>query len=130
MNVLDENIVASQRQLLQKWRVKFSQIGWEIGRVGLQDEEIIALLHQLGPVTFFTLDIDFYHRHLCHARYCIVYLDVRKREAASFIRRFLRHPAFGTKAKRMGTVIRLTSAMLQVWRLHAEHEEELTWPAP
>jgi len=27
MNILDENVLESQRQLLQKWRVPFRQVG-------------------------------------------------------------------------------------------------------
>lgn len=129
MNVLDENIVASQRHLLQKWRIKFHQIGHDIARSGIQDEEIVSFLHKLGSITFFTLDYDYYHRQLCHKNYCLVYLDINDNEAATFIRRLLRHPAFNTKAKRMGKVIRVDNTRLQVWHLHAEEQERLFWPA-
>ena len=44
MNVLDENILKNQRQLLRGWRIRVRQIGDDIGRKGLQDEEIIRLL--------------------------------------------------------------------------------------
>jgi len=44
VNVLDENILKNQRQLLRSWRIRGRQIGDEIGRKGLQDEEIIRLL--------------------------------------------------------------------------------------
>lgn len=44
MNVLDENIVESQRQLLRSWRIRVRQIGHEIGRAGMQDEEIVPFL--------------------------------------------------------------------------------------
>jgi hypothetical protein len=76
MNILDENILNDQRQLLKMWRIMAYQIGDDIGRKGMQDEEIIPLLHQLNRPTFFTRDSDFYHRPLCHSRYCLVYLDV------------------------------------------------------
>ena len=127
MNILDENIPDSQRQLLRSWRIQISQIGHEVGRQGIKDEEVIPLLHRLRSVTFFTRDMGFYHRHLCHAGYCLVCLSVGQYEAATFIRRFLRHPYFNTKAKRMGKVIRLTHMGLQVWRLHAEREEDISW---
>src|SRR5436309_4560268 len=55
--------------------------------------------------TFFTRDEDFYERHLCHARYSLVYLSVEKSEAAWFIRRLLRHPYFKTQTMRMGKVM-------------------------
>jgi hypothetical protein len=128
MNILDENIPDSQRQLLRSWRIRVRQIGHEVGREGMKDEEIIPLLHQLGPVTFFTRDLGFYHRRLCHANYCLVCLAVGQYEAASFIRRFLRHPAFNTQAKRMGKVIRVNHRGMRVWKIHAEKEEKMGWP--
>ena len=44
MNVLDENILESQRQLLRNWGVQVRQIGFELGRKGMADEEIIPFL--------------------------------------------------------------------------------------
>ncbi len=99
----------------------------DIGRKGIQDEEIIPLLHQSNRATFFTRDGDFYHRRLCHLRYCLVYLDVGRYEAAIFIRRLLRHRNFDTKAKRMGGVIRVFHGGLVVWCLHAEKECRFEW---
>ena len=128
MNVLDENIPDSQRQLLRSWRFRVRQVGHEVGRQGMQDEEIIPFLHQLGPVTFLTRDLGLYRRHLLHADYCLVCLAVGQYEVASFIRRFLRHPAFNTRAKRMGRVILVTHRGMQFWRLHAEREEKVVWP--
>jgi hypothetical protein len=128
MNALDENIPDSQRQLLRSWRIRVRQIGYEIGRQGMDDDEIIPLLHQIGPVTFFTRDLGFYHRDLCHTNYCLVCLAVGQYEVASFIRRFLRHPVFNTQAKRMGKVIRTTHTGMRIWQLHAEKEEEMAWP--
>ena len=127
MNVLDENIPDSQRQLLRSWRIKVRQIGYEIGRRGMKDEEIISLLHQIGPVTFLTRDLGFYHRRLCHANYCLVCLAVGQYEAASFIRRLLRYPALNTRAKRMGKVVQVSHGGIRMWQLHVEEEEELTW---
>ena len=102
MNILDENIIDNQRRQLKSWRISVLQIGYEAGRKGMKDREIIPFLHQQSQPTFFTRDDDFYDRKLCHVGYCLVYLDVRKEEAATFIRRLLRHRAFKTKAKRMG----------------------------
>jgi hypothetical protein len=128
MNLLDENIPDSQRQLLRSWRIRVRQIGHQVGRQGMKDGEIISLLHQIGPVTFFTRDLGFYHRHLCHANYCLVCLDVGQYEVASFIRRFLRHPALNSRAKRMGKVVRVIQIGMRVWKLNVEHEARLTWP--
>jgi hypothetical protein len=43
MNIPNENLLGSQRQLLHKWRVPFRQIGYEVGRKGM-DEQIIPLI--------------------------------------------------------------------------------------
>lgn len=127
MNILDENLLESQRQLLLGWRVRVRQIGHDVGRKGMKDDEIIPLLHSLRRPTLFTRDLGFYDRTLCHARYCLVCLAVGQYEAAPFIRRLLRHPEFSPQAKRMGAVIRVSGAGLQVWRLYAENEEHLAW---
>ena len=47
MTILDENIPEDQRQLLRSWRVPARQIGFEVGRPGMKDDEIIPLLHRL-----------------------------------------------------------------------------------
>ena len=127
MNILDENIIDNQRRQLLNWRVSVRQIGYESGRKGMKDHEIIPFLHQMNHPTFFSRDDDFYKRRLCHAGYCLVYLDVRKEDVAVFVRRVLRHMAFKTKAKRMGKVIRASHSGLSIWNLHAEKEERLNW---
>ncbi|MCI0528720.1 MAG: hypothetical protein L0Y56_14880, partial [Nitrospira sp.] len=108
MNILDENIIESQRQRLRSWGVSIRHVGHDVGRKGMNDEEIIPFLHRLRHPTFFTRGSDFYKRSLCHARYCLVYLDVEKEEVTTFVRRLLRHREFNTEAKRMGTVIRIS----------------------
>ena len=107
MIILDENFPESQRQLLRGWRVPLRQIGYEVGRKGMQDEEILPFLRHRRRTTFFTLGQGFYRRHLCHARYCLVCVDVGQ-YAAAFVRRLLRHREFDTEAKRLATVIRLS----------------------
>jgi len=108
MNVLDENIREDQRALLQRWGIPVHQIGADIGRKGMQDEEIIPFLHTLREATFFTRDLGFNDRKLCHPNYCLVCLAVGKDEVAVFVRRILQHPQIDSKAKRMGTVIKNT----------------------
>jgi len=127
MNVLDENISIIQRRLLKDWHIPIRHIGYEIGRKGMKDDEIIPFLLTLHHPTFFTLDWDYFKRSLGHARYCLVYLDVRRDEIATFIRRLLRHPEFDTQAKRMGAIIRLSHTGLAVWRFHAEQEVHYDW---
>ncbi|HLB47079.1 MAG TPA: hypothetical protein VJL59_08625 [Anaerolineales bacterium] len=128
MNVLDENISIVQRNRLKGWRISVRHIGYDVGRKGMKDDEVIPFLRSLSRPTFLTLDWDYYRRNLCHARFCLVYLDVKRDEAATFIRRLLRHPDFNTQAKRMGKVIRVSQAGLAVWRLHAEQEALIDWP--
>lgn len=125
--MLDENFPESQRQLPRGWRLSIRQIGYEVGRSEMQDEEIVPFLLQRRRSTFFTLDSDFYNRHLCHARYCLVWVDVGQYEAAAFVRRLLHHRQFNSIAKRMGTVIRASQTGLAVWRLHAQQAVHLSW---
>ena len=62
MILLDENIIDSQRLLLQSWKIHIRQIGFEIGRKGMKDSEIIPFLHKTGEITFFTRDGGFYKK--------------------------------------------------------------------
>jgi len=41
--VLDENFPENQRQLLKGWHIRFRQVGYEIGRSGMKDHEIIQM---------------------------------------------------------------------------------------
>lgn len=127
MNVLDENIPESQRALLRSWRIAVRQIGQDLGRKGMQDDEIITLLHELDRPTFFTLDGDFYDRRLCHEGYCLIHLNVEDEMSADYIRRLLRHRELNTKAKRMGRVIQASPSGLAFWRTHQEQESYLSW---
>lgn len=127
MNILDENILKDQRQMLLNRHVPFRQIGYEVGRKGMKDDEITPFLLGLRRPTLFTLDLGFYKRNLRHRRYCLACLDVDEKEAAIFIRRLLRHREFDTQAKRMGAVIRVSSVGLSVWRLHGKKEMLFHW---
>ena len=127
MNVLDENIPETQSALLRAKRMRFRQIGEDIGRKGMKDREIIPLLHEAGQATFFTLDGDFYKRQLCHRQYCLIYLDVEEDLAAEYIRRVLRHRSLNTKAKRLGLVIRVSPKGMAIWSHREEQEKQIPW---
>ncbi len=127
MIILDENFPNSQCQLLKGWRISFKQIAFGIGNEGMKDDAIIPLLHQLSQPTFFTLDADFFKPRLCHAKYCLVYVNVAQYEAATFVRRALSHEEFNTKAKRMGSVVGISHQGLSVWYLHAEEKVKFSW---
>jgi len=129
MNILDENIIASEWEKLRAWRIHFVRIGTEVGRRGMDDRgEIIPLLHHLRRPTFFTRDVGFYDRRLCHKRYGLVCLRVRRNEVAETIRRFLRHPAFNTHTKRSGRVVRIGLVGITFWQVDLEEQQALAWP--
>jgi hypothetical protein len=127
MNLLDENIPKPQRERLETWRIAVRQIGVGTGRRGSLDDEIISLLHGLQRPTFFTRDADFYERHLCHARYCLVCVAVEKSETAWFVRRLPRRPDFNTQAKRMGKVIRVSHAGVSFWQWRQARQGHVGW---
>lgn len=127
MNLLDENVGDGQRERLRRQRIRVRHIGRDIGRKGIDDEEIVPLLHQLRRPTLFTHDVDFFDRRRCHPGYCLVYLDIAEDRAATYIRRVLRHPRLDTQAKRMGAIIRVSSAGIRLLRRHGE-EEAVSWP--
>jgi hypothetical protein len=127
MIILDEHVPPSQRLLLRSWRIAVKHIGYDAEHQGLQDEDIIPYLqHQRRP-TFATLDAGFYDRTLCHQRYCLVILNVRQAEIASFVRRLLRHPEFDTQAKRMGHVLRVSHVGVSGWRVRMQSEMHIEW---
>jgi len=128
VNVLDENILESQRLLLRSWGIPVRQIGLELGRKGKLDGEILPFLLTVAHPTFFSRDLGFESRTNCHPRYCLVILAVGQYEAAHFVRRLLRHDSFNTRAKRMGKVIRVMPNGLTVWRQHTDDELRLPWP--
>ena len=128
MIVLDENIPESQRERLLGQRLSVAQIGLDIGRQGMQDDEVIRLLCELRRPTFFTLDSDFYRRVLCHDRYCLVYLEADEDDVADFVRRVLRLREFNTQAKRVGAVIRASVSAYSYWRKRAQSQFRRTWP--
>lgn len=127
MIVLDENIPGDQCLLLEGKGVRFRKIGLDVGWNGMSDVDIIPLLHELDRPTLFSRDEDYFGRELCHRSYCLVYLDIRERVIAEYVRRVLRHSELRTKAKRLGKVIRVHPTGLSIWKLYAENEVQLDW---
>lgn len=127
MIILDENVPESQGQLLRSWRIRALLIGQDISEKGIKDDRLATFLLKQSRPTFFTRDGGFYDRKLCHASYCLVYLAVRPNESAFFVRRVLRSPHFDARAKRLGAVIRVSSAGMQMWRLRQAREISLSW---
>jgi hypothetical protein len=127
MNVLDENIRDDQRVHLRQWGIRFRQIGKEISRPGIQDDNVLPLLHHLKRPTLFSQDEDFFKREFCHEAYCLVWLDVKHVEAAFYIRRFLRQPNFRAKALRMGKVARAHAGGVAYWEAGKERRASIKW---
>jgi hypothetical protein len=126
--LLDENILESQRLLLESSRIRARQIGVDFGHKGLKDEEIIVLIHRQRRVTFFTRDAGFYMPGLRHPSYCLIVMSVSQSEVAAFVRRFLSHPDFHTQALRMGRVVRLSHAGMAVWQWGKPGKFHHPWP--
>jgi hypothetical protein len=127
MLVLDENLPAGQQQLLRKRRIRFRVIGADVASRGTDDENLLAVLHHLPQPTFFSLDQDFYRPDWAHSSYGLVWLDVRGRQAAEFIRRFLRHPLFVTQAKRLGIVARVHADGIVYWQARQSAPKAIRW---
>jgi hypothetical protein len=128
VNILDEAIGQSQCRQLHIWKLHFRQIGFTIGRSGMQDrEDVIPLLHGLKRPTFFTLDHGFYHPSLRHPGYCLVFLDVWENEVADYMRRLLRHAELRTQAQRMGKVVRVRHGGIRYWQMRGSREQPLQW---
>lgn len=117
MIVLDENVLASQRDRLLRRRVHLCQIGRDVGRKGIKDHEIIPLLRGLRRPTFISRDGDFFNKNLCSDKHCLVFLDVRPLDVAEFTRRFLHHRNFKTWSQRKGCVVRVAATGITVWRV-------------
>ena len=116
MNLLDENIRLDQAEQLRKWRIKFRRFVVDLEYPGINDAQVIPVLHRLKHPTFFTHDRDYFRRSLVHRSYCLVWLDLFDGDAASFIRSFLRHRDFRTHAGRMGIVARVHPGGIGYWK--------------
>ena len=53
VNILDENIIDSQRQRLRHWRIAVRHMGYDVGRQGMKDQEILTVLHRLRRPNLF-----------------------------------------------------------------------------
>jgi len=127
LNLLEENFPKDQRPQLREWHISFRQIGRDFAHSGLQDRDIIPLLHRGRRVTFFTQDDDFFSQALCHPAYCLVFLDVRADDTADFVRRFLRHSRFSVERKRLGLVARVHHDSIEFWQKNHRALQHVDW---
>jgi len=127
VNVLDENIPLDQRDQLEHWGFRCRTIGRELAALSIGDDNIIALLHRIKQPTLFTRDLHFFHHHLCHLGYALVFLDLAPEEVAIFVRRFLTHPRFKTRALRMGVVARVHHDGVSFWQRSVLGLQRVAW---
>jgi hypothetical protein len=129
MLILDENISEIEVWRLREWRIAVRQIGPDIAGASTTDENILTVLRRLKTPTFFTRDRDFWNPQLRHARCGLVFLDIPEHEGevAAAVRRFLRHPAFNTHAKRMGKVVRIHRDGISFWHLGTDKLQSVKW---
>lgn len=127
MTLLDENVPDAQRRKMIKLGIPVRQVGFEWGRKGMSDEEILTALRGGKRVTFLTQDNGFYRGENCHGSYCLVWLAAPADEMAEYVRRFLKHPGVRTHAMRMGKVFRVGTSGITCWARGSEREAELSW---
>jgi hypothetical protein len=91
--LLDENMDRHVVAFLQSW-ITVGQIGHEVGRTGMQDEEIIPrLLLEVKRATLLTHDERIYRLQRPHARYCLVIVpELSAKQVAALVRRLLKLP--------------------------------------
>ena len=128
MNLLDENIRHDQGEQLRKWRIPFRLLIRDLARPGIQDPDIIPLLHHGTCPTLFTHDQDYFKGALVHSAYCLVWLDLYDGDAAVFMRGFLRHAEFNSHAKRLGKVVRLHPHRITFWQVGKPSLQMREWP--
>ena len=126
---LDENIHREVTLMLRSW-VSAGQIGHEIGRKGMQDDEIIPrLLLEVKRATFLTQDRRIYRRERPHPGYCLVIVsELSVSEIVALVRRLFRIPGFHTIAERMGKIVRITQEYIHWKELHQPGEQRQRWP--
>jgi hypothetical protein len=126
--ILDHNIPEDQAQRLRRRRVRFRQIGFEVGRPEWDDQqEILRFLHATKQITFFTRDLGFFRASWRHANYCLVVLTVPVIETAHYVSKLLPHPRFNTRAKRMGKVIKVSTKNITFWEIGRQRQSIVTW---
>ncbi len=127
MLLLDENIVEDQRLLLEKWKIRARQIGIQKFLKGIQDEQIISIMHRFRRTTFLTNDSGFYSNRYCHPSYGIAFFDVDAEETAFYIRKFLKHKLFNTMSKRLGKVAKVSQSLITYYTKPTGAIQQLKW---
>ena len=124
-HVLDENVHQLHYRTLRR-RFSMVKVGDGFGYSSMSDENIRNELHG-SKQTFHTRDQDFYKPRFRHPTCCLAFYDVKKQDFVSCVQRFLRHPRFNTRNKRMGKVVRVTLEHIEVWEIHRQNREIVEW---
>ncbi len=96
----------------------------------IKDERVPELLRELRQPTFVTIDMGFWRRELCDAKYCMVCFPLRNDQQDKLpllLRRLLRVTEFHAKASRMGKVARVSIAGIDYWQLGDERLLRQEW---
>ena len=124
-HVLDADVRQQDYQALRR-RFSMVKVGDGFGYPSISDSDIRRELHH-SKQTFHTQDLDFYHPRYRHPTYCLVFYGVEDQDFASCVQRFLCHPQFNTRAKRMGKVVRVTLEQIEVGEFHRENRGIVEW---
>jgi len=96
----------------------------------IKDDVIPLLLRQQSQPTFVTINVaDFWRKIALDERFCVVCFtlpDSRVREIAPLLRVVLHRSEFNTKAKRMGTVVRVTDTGISYYSIQYPNTLTLT----
>jgi predicted GTPase len=91
----------------------------------IKDDAIPVLLRQQHQATFLTInETDFWQKVLIDAHFCVVCFalpDSQAREIPQLLRAVFHLPAFQTKVRRMGKVVRVTHNTVSYYT-HRERE--------
>lgn len=127
MILLDENIRQDQAIQLRRQHIPAQFLVEHFAQKGIQDHDIVPVLHRLKQPVFFTHDRDFFRRDLTHNNYCLVWLDLFDGKAAEFIRAFLKHKLFDTAAKRTSIVARVHQEGIDFWQNNRAVLQRARW---
>ena len=95
----------------------------------IKDDAIPVLLREQRSPTFVTINVrDFWQRVQADKQYCIVCVDLpdpRAGEIPEILKSLFRRPGFGTKADRLGKVVRVSSQSSSYYSLEQRAVEPL-----
>lgn len=133
MIVLDEQLLG--RHLEEEIAAWYRGSVWFVTELRpnsvIKDDNIPTLLGQQRQPTFVTIDEhDFWQKIAIDPRYCVVcfaFSDSQAKAIPPLLRRLLRHPAFRTKAQRMGHMIRVTSTAVSYYTWNDRRVRTIDW---